>query len=64
MVDCLPKRQYNYFNNNNTGTAMKTNRELNEAYDAKQKTKVRPKQPAFNYKPLEDVIRIWITKSK
>jgi hypothetical protein len=43
---------------------MKTNRELNQEYDAKQTAKVRPKQPAFNYKPLEDVIRSWITKSK
>jgi hypothetical protein len=43
---------------------MKTNRELNQEYDAKQSAKVRPKQPAFNYKPLEDVIRSWIMKSK
>jgi hypothetical protein len=43
---------------------MKTNRELNQEYDAKQTAKVRPKQPAFNYKPLEDVIRSWITKAK
>jgi len=43
---------------------MKTNRELNTAYDEKQKAKVRPKQPSFNPKPLEDVIRQWITNSK
>lgn len=43
---------------------MKTNRELNTEYDAKQSAKVRPKQLAFNYKPLEDVIRSWITQSK
>ena len=42
----------------------KTNRELNQAYDAKMQAKVRPKQPAFNPKPLEDVIRKWITSSK
>ena len=43
---------------------MKTNRELNTEYDAKQTAKVRPKQPAFNYKPLEEVIAQWIKASK
>ena len=38
---------------------MKTNRELNQAYDAKQKAKVRPKQPVYNFKPLEEVILKW-----
>ena len=38
---------------------MKTNRELNQAYDAAQTAKVRPKQPVYNFKPLEDVVRSW-----
>lgn len=38
---------------------MKTNRELNQAYDAAQKAKVRPKQPVYNFKPLEDIMRAW-----
>jgi len=43
---------------------MKTNRELNEAFDKKQTERVRPKQPEYNWKPLEDVIRQWIARSK
>ena len=38
---------------------MKTNRELNQAYDAAQKAKVRPKQPEYSFKPLEDLFRHW-----
>lgn len=40
---------------------MKTNRELNQKYDAAQKAKVRPKQPQYNFKPLEEVIARWRT---
>jgi hypothetical protein len=43
---------------------MKTNRELNEAFDKKQVEKVRPKGPDYNFKPLEDVIRQWVTANK
>jgi hypothetical protein len=43
---------------------MKTNRELNTEHDSKQTAKVRPGQPEYNWKPLEDVIRAWITQSK
>jgi hypothetical protein len=43
---------------------MKTNRELNEAFDKKQTERVRPKQPEYNWKPLENVIRQWIARSK
>ena len=43
---------------------MKTNRELNQAYDAKQTDKVRPAAKAYDFKPLQDVIRQWITASK
>ena len=42
----------------------KTNREKNTAYDKSQVDRVRPKGPEYNWKPLEDVIRSWITKSK
>jgi hypothetical protein len=37
----------------------KSNRELNQAYDEAQKARVRPKQPEYNFKPLEDVIKLW-----
>jgi hypothetical protein len=47
-----------------TGTAMKTNKELNTAYDARQKDKVRPGQPVYEFKALEAVIRSWITGNK
>lgn len=44
---------------------MKTNRELNTAYDTKQAEKIRPKeQIEYNWKPLQDVIRQWIARSK
>ena len=43
---------------------MKTNRELNTAYDTKQAEKVRPKEPFYNFKPLEDAIRAMILNSK
>jgi len=43
---------------------MKTNRELNQAYDAKQQAKQRPKQPEYNFKPLEEAVRKWAEMSK
>jgi hypothetical protein len=43
---------------------VKTNRELNTAYDTKQAEKVRPKEPFYNFKPLEDAIRAMILNSK
>ena len=43
---------------------MKTNKEKNQEFDAKQKERVRPKQPEFNYAPLEAVVRQWVTGSK
>lgn len=39
---------------------MKTNKQLNQAYDAKQAEKMRPKQPEYNFKPLEEVIAKWV----
>lgn len=43
---------------------MKTNRELNQAHEAKQAAKARPKQIEYNYKPLEAVVQQWILNSK
>jgi hypothetical protein len=43
---------------------MKTNKEKNIEHDAKMQERVRPKQPVFNYKPLEAVIRQWVLKAK
>jgi hypothetical protein len=47
-----------------TGTAMKTNKEKNLEYDAKMAERMRPKQPEYNFKPLEDAIRAMILNSK
>ena len=43
---------------------MKTNKELNTAYDKKQAEKVRPQGVEYNWKPLQDVIHQWIAKAK
>ena len=43
---------------------MKTNKELNTAYDQKQAAQVRPKDVEYNYKDLEAVIRQWIIGNK
>jgi len=43
---------------------MKTNKEKNQEFDAKQKERVRPKGPTYNWQPLEAVIRKWITGNK
>ena len=43
---------------------MKTNREKNQEHDAKELAKIRPKEPQYNYKPLEDVIRQWVVNNK
>jgi len=43
---------------------MKTNRELNTAYEAKMAERVRPAPVAYNWKPLQDVIHSWIAKAK
>jgi hypothetical protein len=47
-----------------TGTAMKTNKEKNLAHDARMQERMRPKQPEYNFKPLEDAIRAMILNSK
>ena len=42
----------------------KTNRELNKEHDGKELLRVRPKQPVYDFKPLEGVIRQWIATGK
>lgn len=41
---------------------MKTNKEKNTEYDEQLQDRVRPKQPDYNFKPLEAVIRSWVLK--
>lgn len=43
---------------------MKTNREKNQEHDAKEEAKVRPKEPVYDHKPLEEVVRQWVTKNE
>jgi hypothetical protein len=43
---------------------MKTNREKNKEHDGRELLRVRPKQPAYDFKALEDVIRQWVTGNK
>jgi hypothetical protein len=40
------------------------NKELNQAHDKKQQERVRPKEVEYSWKPLEDVIRQWVTGAK
>ena len=35
---------------------MKTNKEKNTEHDQQR---LRPKQPVYDFKPLEEVIRVW-----
>ena len=42
---------------------MKTNKELNTEHDRRQRERVRPKQPEYNWEPLEAVIRAWKAKA-
>lgn len=43
---------------------MKTNKEKNQAHDARQQERVRPAPKDYNWQPLEAVIRQWILQSK
>jgi hypothetical protein len=43
---------------------MKTNKQLNKDHAGRELLRVRPKQPAYDFKPLEAVIRQWITGNK
>jgi len=43
---------------------MKTNREKNTEYDAKAQASIRPKEPEYSWKPLEEAIRQWVLKNE
>jgi hypothetical protein len=43
---------------------MKTNKELNTAYNTKIQDKIRPSQPVYEFQALEAVIRQWIIGTK
>jgi hypothetical protein len=47
-----------------TGTEMKTNKEKNLEHDARMQEKQRPKQPEYNWEPLDAVIKQWKAKSQ
>ncbi len=38
----------------------KTNREKNTEHDRKELMRVRPKQPDYDFRPLEAVVRKWV----
>jgi hypothetical protein len=38
---------------------MKTNRELNTEHAQRELERVRPKQPNYDFEPLEAVVRAW-----
>lgn len=40
-----------------------TTRQKNQAYQARQTSKVRPVTPAYNFEDLERVVRSWVTGS-
>jgi hypothetical protein len=41
---------------------MKTNREKNTEHDKKEILRVRPKQPNYQWKELEAIVRQWVVK--
>ena len=43
---------------------MKTNKEKNTEHAGRELLRVRPKQPAWDFKSLEAVIRQWIIGTK
>ena len=40
----------------------KTNRELNQEHESRELMKVRPKQPHYEFKELEQIVNQWIRK--
>jgi hypothetical protein len=40
---------------------MKTNKELNTEHDRRQMERVRPAPKAYDFAPLEKVIKQWVT---
>ena len=43
---------------------MKTNKELNTAFDAKERERVRPASKEYQFAELEKVIRQWVTTNE
>jgi hypothetical protein len=43
---------------------MKTNREKNTEHDKKELLRVRPKQPNYQWKELEAIVRQWAVNGK
>jgi hypothetical protein len=43
---------------------MKTNKEKNTEHAGRELLRVRPKQPPYDFAPLEAVIRQWIAGNK
>jgi hypothetical protein len=43
---------------------MKTNRELNQEHEQRELMRVRPKQPEYNFKPLEEALRRIIERNQ
>lgn len=40
---------------------MKSNREKNKEHLRREQERVRPKEPVYEFKALEDVVRRWVT---
>lgn len=40
----------------------KSNRELNQEHEKRELMRVRPKQPQYNFAPLEAIIKQWQEK--
>ncbi len=40
----------------------KTNRQLNTEHDQRMAERVRPKQPDYDFAPLEAVVRQWVVE--
>ena len=38
----------------------KSNREKNAQHEKDQLMRVRPKQPVYDFKPLEEVVKVWV----
>jgi hypothetical protein len=39
---------------------MKTNKELNQAHDKAQAERVRPQGKAYDFAPLQEVVKQWV----
>ena len=48
----------------NTRKKMKTNKQLNTEHDQREQERVRPKDATYDFKPLEEVVRQWVTTNE